>query len=114
MHEMMVAESLLSAICAEAEKHNATPLAAKISCGKLYAINGEALAFAFQAIARGTTCENVKLEIEHKPIEAKCKSCRAVFDVETNNGKCPECRGEAFELEPDAPLLLEEIDFETE
>jgi hydrogenase nickel incorporation protein HypA/HybF len=112
MHEMMVAEGLLTAISTEAEKHNATPLAAKVSCGKLYVINDEALAFAFEAIARGTICENVKLEIEHKPIEAKCKSCGTIFDIETNNGKCPECRGEAFELEPDPPLLLEEIEFE--
>jgi hydrogenase nickel incorporation protein HypA/HybF len=114
MHEMMVAESLLAAISAEAEKHNAQPVGARISCGRLYAINDEVLSFAFGAIARGTVCEGVKLQIEHKAITAKCKSCDGVFHLEGSNGTCPECGGSRFEMEPDAPLLLEEIEFETE
>jgi hydrogenase nickel incorporation protein HypA/HybF len=82
MHEMMIAESLLAAILEEAKKQDAKPISAKISCGMLNPVNDEILCFAFEAAAKGTACEGMKLEIEHK-------------------------------AKPDAPLLLEEIEFET-
>ena len=112
MHEMMVAQNVLAAILDEASKQSAKPTTAKISCGKLNAINDEALRFAFGAIAKGTTCEGVELEIEHKPIQAHCKNCNEEFDVEDPDFKCPKCGSDDFELLGDAPLLLEEIDFQ--
>jgi len=114
MHETMVAESLLTAILAETEKQNAKPISARISCGMLNAINDEVLLFAFEAIAKGTSCEGMKLEVEHKQIQSKCKKCSDVFDFEVNSPNCKKCGSNDFELLPDAPLLLEEIEFETE
>jgi len=81
MHETMLAENLLSAILEEVEKQNAKPVSAKISCGLFSAVNDEILRFAFDAAAKGTPCEGMRLEIEHK-------------------------------AKPDAPLLLEEIEFQ--
>jgi hydrogenase nickel incorporation protein HypA/HybF len=114
MHEVMVAQNLLAAILEEAAKHNAKPEAAKISCGKLYVINDESLCFAFKAVAKGTPCEGVKLEIEHKPIQGQCKNCNQSFDVGLPSPRCPKCGSEDFQLLPDAPLVLEEIEFQTE
>ena len=114
MHETMVAESLLTTISDEAAKQNAKPVAAKISCGTLNAINDEVLCFAFEAIAKGTSCEGMKLEIEHKPIQGRCKNCNESFDVMFSCPSCPKCSSEEFDLLPDAPLLLEEIELETE
>jgi hydrogenase nickel incorporation protein HypA/HybF len=114
MHETMVAESLLTTISAESAKQNARPVSAKISCGMLNAINDEILCFAFEAIAKGTPCEGMRLEIEHKPIQGKCKNCDETFDFELCLPKCPKCESEEFDLLPDAPLTLEEIEFETE
>jgi len=114
MHETMVAESLLAAISAEAAKQNAKPVGAKISCGMLNAINDEVLCFAFEAIAKGTVCEALKLKVEHKPIRGRCKKCSENFDLDVTHLTCRKCGSEDFELLPDAPLLLEEIEFETE
>ena len=114
MHETMVAESLLATISTEAAKQNAKPVNAKISCGMLNAINDEILCFAFEAIAKGTPCEGMKLEIEHKPMQGQCKSCNENFDVELSHPRCSKCSGEDFELLPDAPLLLEEIELQME
>jgi hydrogenase nickel incorporation protein HypA/HybF len=114
MHETMVAESLLTTISAEGTKQNAKPISAKISCGTLNAINDEILRFAFEAIAKGTPCEGMRLEIEHKPIQGKCKNCDETFDFELRQPNCPKCKGREFDLLPDAPLMLEEIEFETE
>jgi len=83
MHETMIAESLLAAISEEVKRHNSKPVSAKISCGMFSAVNDEILCFAFDAAAKGTPCEGMRLEIEHK-------------------------------AKPDAPLLLEEIEFEAD
>ena len=102
MHEMMVAQSLMAIISDEAAKHDAKPVAAKISCGTLSPINDEAFRFAFGAIARGTPYEDVKFQIEHKPIRAWCETCKVEFEVELSCPECP-CGSEKFRLLPDAP-----------
>jgi hydrogenase nickel incorporation protein HypA/HybF len=114
MHETMIAESLLTQISEEASKQNAKPLAAKISCGKLNTVNEEVLCFAFDVIAKGTVCENMKLFVEQKPLMAVCRECKNNFAIDFSNVKCPICMNENIEILPDAPLLLEEIEFESE
>jgi hydrogenase nickel incorporation protein HypA/HybF len=114
MHEMTVAQSLIEIISDEAAKNNAKPISVKISCGTLNPINDEVLGFAFDAIAKDTLCEGVKLHVEHKPIRAHCKNCDRKFDVNLSRPECPKCGGADFELQPDAPLILEEIEFQTE
>jgi hydrogenase nickel incorporation protein HypA/HybF len=112
MHEAMVAQSVLAAISAEAKKQKAKPVAAKISCGVFNAVNSDALRFAFEAISKGTACEGLKLAIEQKPIQARCKICDDTFAFDLHEPKCPKCRRDDFELLPDEPLILEEIEFE--
>jgi hydrogenase nickel incorporation protein HypA/HybF len=112
MHETAVAQSLIEMISQEAQNRHARPVRAKMSCGELNAINDESLSFAFEAIAEGTPCEGMRLQIVHKPLEAKCGTCGRVFAVDFANVKCPDCGGGDFELLLDAPLLVEEIEFE--
>ena len=114
MHEMTVAESLLTIISDEAAKHNAKPIGAKISCGSLNPINDEVLCFAFTAIAKDTSCEGMTLSIEHKPLKGLCKNCRQEFDIEFSSPRCSKCGSEDFDMMADAPLLLEEIKFQTD
>ena len=111
MHEMIVAQNLLEMIKIEAAKQNVKPVRAKISCGTLNCINNETLTFAFNAIATDTPCEGMELEIEHKPISARCRNCDLVFEVKDCDTKCSKCDSEDFELLPDAALVLEEIEF---
>jgi hydrogenase nickel incorporation protein HypA/HybF len=114
MHETVVAQSLVEAISSEARKHDAKPVSAKISCGELNAVNDEVLSFAFEAIAKGTVCEGMTLQVEHKPIQARCGRCGQDFALRLAETRCPHCGQEDFELLPDAPLVLEEIEFDKE
>ncbi len=113
MHETAIAESLLNLIVTEAARQRGRPTKAKISCGTFHAVNDDVLTFAFEAIAKGSVCEGMTLEIEHKPIKAKCKTCGYEFEFDLAAPACPSC-GSDFELLPDEPLLLEEIEFEFE
>ena len=114
MHEMSVAQNVFEVISDEASKQKAKPVGAKISCGRLYAINDELLRFAFEAITKGTSYEGMKLDIEHKPLLAQCKNCNREYKIEISSWKCPKCKSEDYKILPDAPLILEEIDFQTE
>ena len=114
MHETMVAQSLMEIIMEEAEKHHAKPVSAKISCGTLNPVNDEVLRFAFEAVTKDTSCEGMELHIEHKPIQAHCKKCDKNYDIDISSPACPKCDSEDYYLLPDAPLMLEEIDFQTE
>lgn len=89
------------------------PIRAKISCGILNAINDELFVEAFRAIGKGTSCEGISLEIEHKPMLGLCKKCGQEFNVDFSKCCCASCGSVDFKLLEDAPLILEEIEFGT-
>jgi hydrogenase nickel incorporation protein HypA/HybF len=114
MHETAIAQGIFDAIETEAKKQKATPLSAKITCGFLNAVNDEVLQFAFDAICKGTICQETKLDIEHKPLRGKCKKCGEQFCVDISKALCSGCGCESFVLLPDEPIMLQEIEFDTE
>lgn len=114
MHEAMIAQSIFDIITAETKKQNAKPIKAKISCGTFNAVNDDVLSMAFESISRETVLQNIKLEIEHKPMRAKCHKCSQVFDFEIVRPLCSRCGSEQYDLLPDEPLLIEEIEFEVD
>lgn len=112
MHEASVAQGVLEAIVHECEQRHVRPKNALISCGQLNALNNEAFALAFEAIAQGTLCEGLCIEIKHKPFGAICHACHQKFEIGLQTNACVHCGCDDFELLPDAPLLLETIEFE--
>lgn len=112
MHEMSVAQGIIDAILEQAKQVNAKLIRALISCGQFNALNDEAMQFAFEAMSEGTQCQGMRLEIKHIPLRAKCQDCGEVFIFDIYSAACPKCKTEHFTFEPDAPLLLEEIEFE--
>ncbi len=114
MHETAIAQGLFDAIEKEAVKQKGKPLLATMTCGLLNAVNDEVLQFAFDAICKGTICEAIKLKIIHKPLLGQCKECDKQFDIEITKPLCPHCGSGDFELLPDEPLMLQEIEFDTE
>lgn len=112
MHETAVAQSVLDTIMEQADKLNAKPVRAVISCGQFNALNDEAMRFAFETAAEGTVCHAMELIIKHIPLKAKCDNCDRLFDFDIYTPGCPECKSEHFDFQADAPLLLEEIEFE--
>lgn len=112
MHETMIAQSIVEAILAEADKQSAKPVAAKISCGQLNPINDEVMNFAFEIAAKDTVCEGMSLQVVHIPLKANCEKCGERFEFDIYSPGCMYCGSTEINIEPDAPLLLEEIEFE--
>jgi hydrogenase nickel incorporation protein HypA/HybF len=114
MHETVLAQRLHKLISAESAKYGKKPISAKISCGAFAAVNNELLLEAFDTIIKGTNIEGLNLEIEHKPMQGLCRKCKQKFILDLSIMRCTGCGSEDFDLLPDAPLVLEEIEFETE
>ncbi len=112
MHETMVAESILRAITEQAEKVGTRPISAVISCGQFNTLNDEIMRFAFETAAAGTVCEGMRLKIRHIPLRAACRKCNTVFEFDVYKPNCTQCGSQESQIQPDAPLLLEEIEFE--
>jgi hydrogenase nickel incorporation protein HypA/HybF len=111
MHETAVAESILNTIIEQARQVSAKPVSAIISCGQFNALNDEVMGFAFETAAAGTVCEGMTLEIKHIPLRATCNQCGATFEFDVYNPHCPQCERDEYDFLPDAPLLLETIEF---
>jgi len=114
MHETAVAESILRTILEHAEKVDSKPVSATISCGQFNALNDEVMQFAFETAAADTICRHMKLTIKHIPLRATCRQCKTTFEFDMYHPACKQCDSIEFDFEPDAPLLLEEIEFEEE
>jgi hydrogenase nickel incorporation protein HypA/HybF len=112
MHETAVAQSILENILEQAKKMSARPIRAVISCGQFNTLNDEVMQFAFDAVSEDTPCQGMRLEIRHIPLRARCQVCFEDFVFDIYAPACPKCKAEQFYFEPDAPLLLEEIEFE--
>lgn len=112
MHETVVAESVLRTILEHAGKLNARPLRAVISCGQFNTLHEETMQFAFETAAAGTLCQGMKLIIKQIPLRAVCTACQTTFDFDVYHPHCVRCHSADFQILPDAPLLLEEIEFE--
>ena len=112
MHEAAIAQGVFEAIEKETKKQKAKPLSATLTCGLLNAVNDEVLQFAFEALAKGTVCEAMKLKIDHKPLQGQCEKCDKQFDVDISEPLCPSCGSDSFELLPDVPIMLQEIEFD--
>jgi hydrogenase nickel incorporation protein HypA/HybF len=113
MHEMAVAESILHTILEHAERlGNARAIAARISCGQFNALNDQAMRFALETISEGTVCRGMRLDIRHIPLQATCKDCQTTFTFDVHRPTCTACGSTQYEFEADAPLLLEDIEFE--
>lgn len=112
MDETAIAQSILESILEEAGKIHKRPLAATLSYGVMRGIDGDLLCQAFTQLAAGTACEGMALHIMEVPVQIRCQSCGAVDAYELSSPACAACGSSSFQFLPDAPILLEDIDFQ--
>ncbi len=94
MHELGIAEAVLTAIQKEAARHPGVRVTrAGLRVGELAGVDAPALRFAFEAVVQGTECEPLCLEIEFCPRRQKCQGCGQDFVVQDYDLQCPKCHG---------------------
>jgi len=113
MHELSIAQSLLEAAVAEAERAGAVRVT-RIGCriGAMCYVNAELLREAFEMLRGETVCAEAELEVAKSTLQAACPSCQHRFDVLDWNWQCPRCSSWAAAIAGGDELELTSIEAE--
>lgn len=99
MHEMAIAQSLLSMAEEEIARQGCTRLElVRVDYGALSGVVPESLQFSFEVMTKGTPHEGARLELVRLPLRLRCAFCGEVFGGEGQEAlwqPCPGC-GEQF------------------
>ena len=99
MHELSIAQSLLTIVQDESKKHGVTKVTlVHVRIGTLSAIVPDALTFAFNVISEKTVADNALLDIEVVPAKGQCQHCNIDFEVNNSFFLCPVCGEFASEI----------------
>lgn len=113
MHEVGIAQSILSIIDKEAEKHEASIIySVKIVIGEFTGVVKESLEFALDIIKKETIAEKADFIIDVRKLITYCPSCnKKIIGKEKNNFLCPECNG-ILNISEGKELYIDYIDLE--
>jgi hydrogenase nickel incorporation protein HypA/HybF len=90
MHELSIAEELLSIIRDNAEKAGIRKVAAvNLRIGEFSSVLPESLEFAFRILSQGTISDGARVNIDHTPASFLCGRCGA--QVGRDDSSCPRC-----------------------
>ncbi|UQX89484.1 hydrogenase maturation nickel metallochaperone HypA [Jatrophihabitans telluris] len=80
MHELAIAESVLSTIIDRVGERRVHSV--RLEIGQLSGVSAEALRFCFELASVGTGLEQAQLEILEPPGRGRCRTCREEFTVQ--------------------------------
>lgn len=111
MHESALARQLLGAVLERA------PMGQRVLCvrgwlAETEALNDDAIAFHFRALARDTRACDARLELELIHTEARCSTCDTVYRPEHHLTLCPRCGSTDAVLLGPTGLGIDSIDVE--
>ena len=113
MHEVSLCESILDILREEAKKQKAAKVVAVgMKIGEMAGVVEDSLRFAFEVVSKGTLAEGARLDIEHVPLTARCRSCNREFHVVGYAFSCAHCDSPEIEIVSGREMTIEDIDME--
>ena len=92
MHELSICLDLVRQLGEVASSHGATRVTqAVVRIGQLSGIEPAQLAEAFVIARAGSVADGAELEIDHAPLEIRCRSCGGEGRATPNRLLCPVC-----------------------
>lgn len=97
MHELRVAENIVTSVLAEMERRGLSKVqAVGLRIGELTDIVPASLEFGFNVCVSETPLEGAELNIEILPVKGQCRQCKCEFEVEDLQFICPACGGRSI------------------
>ncbi len=114
MHELSIAEALLTTLTAWQKEHGGVILRVRVKAGRLAGIDPAALRFAWpmavtHAVPAVAGCE---LEVEMLPLALRCAACGEVTMTEKLQLICPACGEQSLRRQGGRELLIQDIEVE--
>ncbi len=114
MHEMSLAENVVSIVDAAAKAEGSTRvIAIWLEIGALSCVAPDALRFCFDAIARGTVAEGARIEIITVPGEGTCGSCAKSAIMTALYDLCPHCGQPGLQPNRGTEMRVKEIEIDS-
>ena len=113
MHELSIAQALISEVSAVALENKALSVrSVKIRIGALSGVERGALEMAFPFAAEGTICEGSVLQIEDVPSEMECRACGKTSEPVDFAFVCSECGSNDVEVKAGREMMIESVNLE--
>jgi len=110
MHELSLAESAVRIACRHAAGRRIT--AVELRVGHLRQVVPDALAFAFELVAKGTEAEGAELVMVEVPAAGRCRACGSESELPGFPLRCAACGGLDIELLRGEELLVDALELE--
>src|SRR5208283_4493733 len=92
MHEMGIANSILSGVAKELQRRPGTrAVKVGVRIGELAGVDPDALSFAFEALTLDTEFAGLAIDIEYVAPRSRCRECSREFEVRNYELLCPAC-----------------------
>lgn len=92
MHELGIAQSILSRAEEESARHGGARVTrVGVRVGQLSGVDPEALSFGFEALVKDTPLARVVLELDFRKRMQKCSACGCEFETDMLFAACPQC-----------------------
>jgi hydrogenase nickel incorporation protein HypA/HybF len=112
MHELSIAEALVSIATRHAAGRRVTAVEVKV--GHLRQVVPSALEFAFELVAVGTVVEKAELRLEEVPARGRCRSCDSDSAIDCFPMVCGRCGGLDLEVTAGEELLVDALELDEE
>lgn len=113
MHESSLGRDIVRAVVAKATEAGATHVwLVRGFVAETEWLNPEAIAFHFQAHARGTLAEGATLELTTAWVEAICAQCGEQYRPDHHVLLCPKCGSTEAKLLGETGLRIDTIEVE--
>ncbi len=113
MHELAIAQGIISIVRGEAEKRGFTRvLEIGLKMGEFSGLVPDCLRELFPIAAAGTEAEGAKLRIEEVPARFRCLQCGYEGPADRKNACCPNCRSEALKMTAGREFYVEDLKVE--
>lgn len=94
MHELSLAEGIVRAVVATAQREGITRVrSVRVAVGELAGVDIAALQFAWRSVSRTLVLQGATLQIEVPPGEAWCLDCAQTVRLARLGNACPRCGG---------------------
>ncbi len=92
MHEMSLCEGVRRIVETEAARHGVARITrVRLEIGRFAGVEKAALAFAFDAVMRGSPAEGAELVMLDLPGRALCADCGGTVEIAHRLDPCPDC-----------------------
>lgn len=113
MHELSVAQDLMTLILDAAKQNNARRVTTvTLEIGALSGIEPDALELAYEVVSRGTLAEGSAMQIEHKPLTVRCPACQWEGEADKIYPVCGGCGQLSVEVTGGREMRLTSIDID--